>query len=857
MILRTLLFAPLRAHPGRFLLTAAGVAIGVASLVSTLLASRSAVAFLGEDVLEIAGAARIEVAKPGGLEPADLAALAPFAGRALVAPVIEDVVLAPALGELVRLLGVDLLCDSGARELALADPERTERGPAGLAPELEALLLGRAVALSAGLARELGLAPGAELELVVRSRRETVRIAALFEPARFASAWDRVVLADVALADELLGRGGRVDRAELVPRAGVAAELLAGELEAALPAALRVRTPELRAEQGRRMVAALEFNLTALSGVALLVAVVLVATALATSIAERKEAIALLSSLGASRAQLAGAVAAEAAAIGAAGGALGALAGTWGAGAALESVRGSVATIAQGSSGAAPELTAGLVLTGIALGLGTGVAAALLPLREALSTPPIQSLRRGAPEPAGGARAALRRALASAALLGGALLGARLPPFGERPIWALGAALCLLALLLVLAPLLIDLAAGWRAGGSRWDRAPTLRLAQAALAAGRRRAAWAAGAVGVAVALAVAMATMVGSFRQTLVDWSAQALRSDLYVRPAAVGGGARARGLDASLVGLAEQLFGAGSVDPFYATSAELGREAYTLAGAAFEVAAREGGVPFVDGRDSRAVFAEAAARRGAVVNEPFARRFGLGRGDRLELDTRAGTVEREIVGVYRDYSGHTGRAVLDRADFLALYPERGPESLSIFLGEGADPEAARRSLAAAIGARFAVETLLHGELRREVLAIFERTFAVTIALQVVASVVAAIAVVSVLAALLREQSRDLAVVRVLGGSRAQLAGAVACQALLLALAGALGGLAIGLAVGWVLVRVLNVQSFGWTLAFLPPWGAILGTVAATLPACLAAALFPIVAALRKAPREALHELG
>ena len=81
-----------------------------------------------------------------------------------------------------------------------------------------------------------------------------------------------------------------------------------------------------------------------------------------------------------------------------------------------------------------------------------------------------------------------------------------------------------------------------------------------------------------------------------------------------------------------------------------------------------------------------------------------------------------------------------------------------------------------------------------------------------------------------------------------------VVSEALLLGLAGALGGLVIGLVVGWVLVAVVNVQSFGWTLRFLPPWGSILWTVGAVVPACLLAGLVPAVAARRSTPQEALR---
>ena len=303
----------------------------------------------------------------------------------------------------------------------------------------------------------------------------------------------------------------------------------------------------------------------------------------------------------------------------------------------------------------------------------------------------------------------------------------------------------------------------------------------------------------------------------------------------------------------IARELFGAERVDPFHESTAVFRGAPILMGGGAFAVVAREGGVPFLDGRPSQQVFRETLARHGAVVNEPFARRFGVATGERIELTTPAGPIEREVVGVYQDFSGHTGRVVVDVADYLALYPDEGPENVAIFLGKD-DVSAARSALAAALGEHYVVEILAGKEVRAEVLAVFERTFAVTVALQLIASLVAGLAVILVLCALVHERRRDLALVRVLGGSRLQLGGMVVGEALLLGLAGALGGLVVGLLVGYVLVAIVNLQSFGWTLRFAPPLS-ILWSVAAVLPACLLAGLVPAWLSLRDPPQEALRE--
>lgn len=857
MILSALVLRPARRAPLRLLATVAGVAIGVASVVATVLASRAAVASLSEGVEAVAGPVALEVRRPGGVEEDVLGRLAEFGDRVLLAPVIEELAELPRLGDLVRVLGIDLLLDPGTRGVR---PLGRDTGPRELPREL---LAGNGVLLPAELAQELALREGDGLDLLARARRVVLSVAGTFEPERFPSAWRRVVLIDVALAQELFGRLGFLDRIEVLPRRALeggpaldSAELaeLRGELRTALGAGYEVEPPSTRRAQTARMLAALDFNLTALSGISILVAIVLVATTLATAVVQRRYELALARSLGASRAQLGLAIAVEAAAIGLLGGALGALGGWLGARAALAGVRGTVAAVVEGALPGDVRLGPGLFTLAVALGLGAGLVAALLPLREVLATPPLQGLREGRPAPLGRGGLA-RRAGVLGALLGGAALLARLPAVGDRPVFALAAALLLLASLAVLAVPTLALVGRLHGDLVGQGRGPWLRVAQAALAAGRERGAWAATAVGVAVALAVSMTTMIGSFRATVVDWTRQAMRADLFLRPAPSAAGLSSGRLDPEIVAVARELFGAGSVDSYHAADTRVNGLVVALGGAELAVVAREGGVPFVDGRPPGEVYAEALARGGAIVNEPFARRFGVGRGARLRLETPAGTIEREVVGVFLDYSSHTGRVVLDRSDFLAQYPDEGPRNAAIFLRGTEQPAEARARLLGKLGGRFAVEVVDSGEIRHEILAIFDRTFAVTRALQGVALVVALLAVLTVLFALVDERRGELAVVRVLGGSRVQVHGVVLAQAGLLGLVGAAGGLLIGLLVGLVLVKIVNVQSFGWSLRFEPPWTSVLGAAAMVLPAALAAGVLPSLLAGRLSPVEVLRD--
>jgi putative ABC transport system permease protein len=214
-------------------------------------------------------------------------------------------------------------------------------------------------------------------------------------------------------------------------------------------------------------------------------------------------------------------------------------------------------------------------------------------------------------------------------------------------------------------------------------------------------------------------------------------------------------------------------------------------------------------------------------------------------------------VVGVFRDYSRSHGLVVADRRHFLRNFPNTGPDDMALFLPPGSDSEAARERMLEAVRGRFLIEALINRELKSAVLSAFERTFAITTAMYLVAAVVAVVAVATVLLTLVTERRRELATVRAVGGSRLQLMAMVVAEAGLLGLAAAAAGTVAGLVVGVILVKVVNLQSFGWSLELVVPWPSLAEMACWVVAACLVASLPPAVVAARVQPAAALREEG
>lgn len=867
MLLRALFLRPARERPLRFLATVLGVAAGVAALVSTRVASRAAVGTLTEDVQALAGAARLEVVGDAGVPVSVLGALAPLASDVSPSPVVDEIVVCPALGDTLRVYGVDALrerADADARVAIV--PSSGAGGLAGEAAEaatwlaVQRALDCRGAWISKGLADELGVAPGGKIELQVRARLVAIEVLGLFAPRAKTRAFDRVVLFDVACAQELLASPDRVTRVELVPRVEQDLTELARRARALLPPDVRVQEPAARADEARSLARSLEFHLDVMALISLVVGGVLVAISLATSVVQRREVLAVLVSLGASRAALARTLATEALVVGLGGGVLGTLGGWAASLLAAGGVRATLATTVGQAPAAAVDPRASDLAFGLALGAASALVAALLPILEARRTPPVQNLRRERPTGASARSRTISIACALATVALAPVL-ASLPPASigsELPLPALAAAFLLQAgLFFVLGP-------AFEIVGHAGARVPlparvgTLaRLALSALSAGRRRAVWAAGAVAVAVGLSIAIATVVGSFRETIVAWSEHAFTADFWIRPQPTSLGGVLGRLDPEIVELARREFGERALDPFYVNDARYRGATVGLNGAEFGVVKERGVMAFVDGREPRDVFAEAHERGELLVNQAFGLRFGVEAGDTIRFETGGKELEKRVAGVFVDYGDSRGQIVIDNREYRAIFPSDQPWQVALFLPADVNRADARRRFVAALPADARIEMISVAELRGRMLEIFERTFAITHGMEAVAAAVAVIAVLTVLFALVSERRVEVGILRALGGSATQVGTSIAVQAGLLGLIGAVSGAAVGLAVGWILVAVVQEQSFRWTLDLHLPWSAVIETVAGVTIVSSCAGLWPGLLAARWTPRELLREDG
>jgi putative ABC transport system permease protein len=235
-----------------------------------------------------------------------------------------------------------------------------------------------------------------------------------------------------------------------------------------------------------------------------------------------------------------------------------------------------------------------------------------------------------------------------------------------------------------------------------------------------------------------------------------------------------------------------------------------------------------------------QAIGRDAVVVTEAFSRRYGVHVGDDVLLPTPAGKWGFRVAGIYYDYSSDRGGVVMDRRTFGRHFGDARPVSLAVYLRDGADAETVRVQLLEAIGGRHRVFIHTNATLRQEVLRIFDATFAITYALEIIAVVVAIMGVAGTLLTLILDRRRELAMLRLVGADRRQVRKMVMLEAAMLGGVSQAIGLAVGILLSLVLIYVINVQSFGWTIQFDLPVGFLAQMSAVILVATALAGLYP-----------------
>jgi len=852
---RAFFLRPLRREPVRTALTVLAVALGVAVVLAIELAGRAAAGSFHASLESLVGKEDLEITAVGGVPEPLYARLARLPYPLHLTARMEDFAVVRPGGEVVPLVGLDLVAQRvsvGAPPLVPASPSnRAATNPRSEPqPEWQS---------SVWVGSGLGVGAGQTLRLQIGDSEREYRVAGILPDSPDAAQFRRTVMMDIGLAQRELRRAGRLDRVlvHLPPGSDVAKyqELLAREMPGALVGRSGARTDE-----NRKMLAAFRWNLRLLSYIALLVGAFLIYNTISVSVVRRRREIGVLRALGASRPQVLAAFLAEGAVFGLTGAALGIPLARLMAEGTVTLLGSTVQSLYVSSAPAPVSLSPGVVLLAVIIGLGAAVIAALAPALEAARVAPVEAMERGAREHQTRVHAA-RDAAIGAVLGASAWASALLPPVGTTPLFGYLAALLLVAGATLAMPALV--AAATAASGRFFRSRPRMRieplLASRSLSGSLRRTGVLAAALATAVAMMASVGIMVASFRRTVEVWMTDQLPADLYVSAAVPPAADRHPLLAADTEDIVRRVAGVATVGSFRAFSISYQGLPATLGGSEIGVLAKSDRLHFLSG-DRTAILAGLAGREGSnggdavVVSEPFANKHGVRAGDTIDLPLGDRVVPFHVLGVFYDYGSEAGLIVMDRATLLRYLPGQSPSNLAVTLAPGADMEATRQAILLALAGR-RVSIFSNREIRAQAIRIFDRTFAITYALEAIAILVAVVGIAGALLAVVIDRRRELGLLQFLGASRQQVRRLILFEAGLLGLIANFAGLALGVLLSLILIYVVNKQSFGWTIQYHWPAALLLAALGGVYVTTLVAALYPARTAARLAPIDVIHE--
>ncbi len=807
-----LLMGEWRAHFIQICVVIMAIALGVALGFSIYLVNTAAFNEFSAANKSLSGRSDFQVySKQGFFDELLYPKLAQFDGVKLANPVLEFTVIVPEKQGIsndhkLKVLGIDLF-RAAEISLDLLGIPAEDKPMDGLSDD--------AIFLSPAAMQWLQVEKGDMLQLNVGTQILVLRVAGGVTRAR---AGQRIAVMDIGTAQWRFNYLGLLSRIELRLDAGIQHQVFKKELEQVLGPQFFVTEIAEQEKRVANMSRAYRVNLNMLALVALFTGVFLVFSTQALSVVRRRSQFALLRVLGFKQRQLLRQIIIEGVVLGVIGSLFGLLLGYGFAELVMHLFGGDL-----GSSffpGIQPSLhvnpTAAVIY--FIVGLSVTVLGSILPARETVRIKPAVALKS-----AGENNAIAYRAIPWPAILCilTTILFALLPPVYGLPIFGYLA----IALLLIGGIALMPYFAAWffllalRGMHHMFGRdklGVTTLLVLTRLATAPSQASVALGGVLASFSLMVAMAIMVFSFRVSVNDWLEHVLPADLYVRVADSGqhGGFQSNEQE-TLLGLST--FSRIDFLRIQQLMLESGRPEITLIARPIDTTDARNTLPLIGKTISPEELSE--DDRPLWVSEAMVDLYAYTVGKRVTIPVGDGLHTFVVVGIWRDYGRQFGAIQMQLSDYQELSNDMSINTAAIWLQSQTTMDDATVVLQQLLFGN-ALEITQSKTIRDTSLKIFDRSFAVTYLLEIIAVIIGLFGVATSFSAQLLARIKEFGMLRHIGITRNQILVLLTAEGGLLTALGIMLGFVLGWSISLILVFIVNPQSFHWTMQLYMPWG-------------------------------------
>ncbi len=840
-ILRLASFRYLLQHPWQLALTIIGIALGIAIIVAVDLANESATRAFQLSMENINGRATHQVVGgPSGLDEAVYIRLRVELGLRDSSPAVEAYGVSGE--EILHLIGFDPMTNMG---------QETRFGALEEGVMEDLITIPGTALLAAPTAKRMKLDKGDAFDIDLGGRKHRLRLIGLLEARdRPDAAIEGLLLTDISTAQEITGFIGRLSWIDLLLEDGVDKKILE-TIRANLPPDAELVPAESRSNAMMQMSQAFRTNLMAMGLMALIVGMFLVYNTMTFMVIQRRHLLATLRMLGVSRGELFRIILSEALLVGVVATVLGILVGVLLGSGLVHLVTRTINDLYFVVTVTDLQLSAAPILKAVMLGVGGTLIAAFIPTLEAAMTSPQAALRRSMLE------AHTHTFVSRLSVVGLALfiIGLLLLAIPSKAL-ALGfASLFLLVLgMTFITPLLVMkcVSLSNQLGAGRLG--VTTRLAIRGISDALSRTGTAIAALMLAVATTIGVSIMIDSFRASVSTWLEATMRADIFLSAPGLGSGRSLTALDAGLIRAVKALPEVTGVSEGRQVTIESEGKLTKL----FALKLADSAQPGFQLKEGDPDVVWPAYRRGeaVLVSEPLAFHRGLRAGDAIALRTDDGLRHFPIAAVYNDYGSDQGKVLMARSLYNRHFRDRAVAGLGLYIQPGITPEVVIdkvKALAAQAGQQVRIRS--NREIRAYTLEIFDRTFAITHVLRLLAILVAFIGILTALMALQLERAKEIAVLRATGVTPGEVTRIITIQTGTMGLLAGLMAIPTGLVLSQVLIHVINKRSFGWSMESLINLNELSAAIILAVSAAMLAAIYPSWRMTRTAPALALRE--
>jgi putative ABC transport system permease protein len=851
MILLKLISWPyVRQHLPRWLLTIAGIVLGVAVFVGIHTANQSVVYAFRQTVDRIAGSTQLQIsAGETGFDENVLERVQAVPEVRVAVPVIEAVVGTGVEGQgNLLILGVDMTGDRSLRDYDLKSSGQGTDDD--IDDPLVFLAQPDSLMVTDTYARENHLSIGAKVPMSTMDGRKLFTIRGVMKSGGLTSAFGgNLAVMDVYAAQKVFGRGRKFDRIDLAVKDGANLGNVQAKLEALLGSGFQVQQPSARAQQFDSISRVYTLTANVSSVFALFIGMFIIYNTFQIAVTQRRAEIGILRALGATRRQIRTLFLGESVVAGLFGSILGLVVGiviARGMTGYIGSLLGEIYGVAQ----KADEISANpwLMTFAVVLGVITSVIAAVIPARSAARVDPVQALQKGKYQQLSAGENRVRRiaALVVALAAAGCLLLGR-----YRIFFYVGDVLAVFAALLLTPTFALLLARALRPL-LRWLRPVEGTLAADSLLQAPRRTSGAVAALMLSLALVVALGGLTRASYDSIFGWLTVALNPDLFVSPSQSLTQRDFR-FPESMGAQLRAIPGVGDVQLVRDARVQIQGKPTMLVAVDIRDLRRHATLPPVSG-NTEEMFRLAEQGKAVLASENFALLGGFKLGDVVEIPSPSGRLHLPLAGIVTDYSDEQGSVLMDRSLYKRYWNDSTVNIFRIYLAPSALEADVKRRILEQFGNQRRLFVLTNREVRRYILRLTDQWFGITYVQIAVAVLVAVLGIVNTLTVSITDRRRELGVLQAVGGLRSQIRGTIWLEALAVGTVGLILGLALGALQLYYSLHISAEDMAGLRLSYEYPYSIALLLLPGILLVAFLSAIAPAETAVRGSLVEALE---